>query len=170
MSWFCTARRLSRFDGRRFVSYSAEDGLPVSTLNHLLENTDGSFWFAINGAGLVRYDPGAARHARARFTRFAIAADRAANRANLLYRDRAGRLWIGTDGALFQLERERTRPSFRRISLNVPSHPDHMLQVWSAVEDPSGGLWLGTSVGKSSFARSLIEVGAGTFSAERSRG
>ncbi len=151
--WFCTAGGLSRFDGRRFVSYSAHDGLPASTLNDLLENPDETYWLATNGAGLVRYDPASASRRRsghgggARFTQFAIGGEPAVNRANHLFRDPEGRLWIGTDAGLFVLEQEARRPSFRRIPLNVPLHPDSVLQVWAVAEDPGGSLWIGTSAG-----------------------
>jgi ligand-binding sensor domain-containing protein/signal transduction histidine kinase len=152
--WFCTAGGLSRFDGQRFVSYGIEDGLPVQTLSDLLENSDGSYWIATNGAGLVRYDPDATRArdpaghgTRGRFTVLPVDREPASNRVNVIHGDRAGRLWIGTDGGLFDAERDNPRPIFRRVSLNLASHPDRLLQVWSLVEDPDGSLWIGTSAG-----------------------
>lgn len=150
--WFCTAGGLSRFDGRRFVSYSEQDGLPASTLNDLLENPDGTYWLATNGAGLVRYDPAPASRASvrgtgARFTPFTIGGEPAANRANQLFRDLEGRLWIGTDAGLFILEQEENRPTFRRIPLGILLHPDRVLQVWAVAADPGGSLWIGTSAG-----------------------
>ncbi len=144
--WFCTAGGLSRFDGRRFVTYSAGDELPVQSLNDLLENLDGSYWIATNDAGLVRYDPAAHRGGK-RFAQFAIGPGGEASRANVLHRDRAGRLWVGTDGGLFLVEREQGQPVFRPIALHNPSHADHVLQVWSMLEDPDGNLWIGTSAG-----------------------
>ena len=146
--WFCTVGGLSRFDGRRFVSYSTADGLPVHTLYDLLENKDGSYWLATNGAGVVRYDPEPARDGpRVRFTRFSVDAAEAANRVNVLYRDKQGRLWVGTDGGLFVAERERPDPVFRAISLQVASFPDSLLQIWSLADDGDGTLWIGSSAG-----------------------
>ena len=147
--WFCTAGGLSRFDGRRFLSYYVDDGLPVPSLNDLLENPDGSYWIATNGAGLVRYNPGApqSRGAAPRFTTLSIDHEPAANRVNVVYRDRAGHLWLGTDGGLFDAASETLRPVFRRIPLNLALHPDRVLQIWSLVQAPDGSLWIGTSAG-----------------------
>jgi ligand-binding sensor domain-containing protein/two-component sensor histidine kinase len=152
--WFCTADGLSRFDGRRFVSYFVDDGLPIPSLNDLLENQDGSYWIATNGAGLVRYDPAAsqsrdfaANGAKPRFMAFPIDREPATNRVNAVYRDRTGRLWLGTDGGLFEAGRENSRPSFRRVALNLTSYPDRLLSVWSLVQHPDGSLWIGTAAG-----------------------
>jgi signal transduction histidine kinase/ligand-binding sensor domain-containing protein len=151
--WFCTAGGLSRFDGRRFVSYSVDDGLPIPSLNDLLENDDGTYWIATNGAGLVRYDPAsqlrgsAGNGATPRFTALSIDHEPAANRVNVVYRDHGGRLWLGTDGGLFDATQENVRPAFRRVPLNLPSHSDRLLQVWSLAQDTQGSLWIGTSAG-----------------------
>lgn len=149
--WFCTAGGLSRFDGSRFVTYSTDDGLPIHTLTDFLENQDGSYWIATNGAGLVRYAP-LARDARVhgsapRFTVLPIDRAPAPNRVNVIHRGQTGRLWIGTDGGLFDSDHEGAGPTFRRIPLNLASHPDGLLQVWSILEDADNSLWIGTSAG-----------------------
>ncbi len=152
--WFCTAGGLSRFDGRTFVSYSVEDGLPIHTLNDLLETPEGSYWIATNGAGVVRYDPAAQPSGRAdapgtakRFTVFSVGGGPATDRVNVVYRERSGRLWLGTDAGLFNVEGDPSSPTFRAVPLNLAAHPDHLLQIWALLEDPDGGLWIGTSAG-----------------------
>src|SRR5688500_6531732 len=50
--WFAPRDGLARFDGSRFVSCGMEHGLPVPTINHVLETRDGAYWVATNGAGV----------------------------------------------------------------------------------------------------------------------
>jgi len=52
--WFCTRRGLSRFDGQRFLTYGVRDGLPVPSVNDLLETSGGAYWVATNGGGVCR--------------------------------------------------------------------------------------------------------------------
>src|SRR5437868_794122 len=54
--WFCTLEGLSRFDGRRFVNYGVADGLPVPSVNDVLETSRG-LWVATNGGGVSFFDP-----------------------------------------------------------------------------------------------------------------
>ena len=97
--WFCTADGLSRFDGARFTNYRVEDGLPAPSVNDLLETANGVYWVATNTVGVVRFDLRDERH----YTLYPISREPVTNRVNILYRDRAGALWAGTDGGLFQL-------------------------------------------------------------------
>src|SRR4029453_12533580 len=50
--WFSTRDGLARFDGSRFVTYGIEHGLPVPTVNFLLETRDNTYWVATNGGGV----------------------------------------------------------------------------------------------------------------------
>jgi PAS domain S-box-containing protein len=147
--WFCTADGLSRFDGSQFTNYRFEDGLLASSLNDLLEASDGVYWIATNSIGVVRFDlagtpPGKA-DLRSRFTTFPISRDGVSNRVNVLYRDRAGTLWAGTDGGLFQLI--ASEKAFRPVALHIPAHPDIEVQVWALAEDAAHQLWIGTRFG-----------------------
>ena len=82
-----------------------------------------------------------------RFTSFSVGDDPQTNRVNVLYEDRGGRLWAGTDGGLFFLEDSSNPAVFRPVQLDVPSRPDRAVQVWAIVGDRDGGLWIGTSWG-----------------------
>jgi len=64
---------------------------------------------------------------------------------NVLYRDRAGSLWAGTDGGLFRLD--GAQQAFRPVILGIPAHPDIQVPVWALVEDAAGDLWIGTRFG-----------------------
>jgi ligand-binding sensor domain-containing protein/two-component sensor histidine kinase len=160
--WFCTFDGLSRFDGARFVNYGIRDGLPHPSPNDLLETRSGVYWIATNGGGVARFDP-ATRRASAPnenasspsrlapiadvpprlFTPYGVGDTAATSRVNVLYEDRAGRLWAGTDGGLFVVDNPRERIAFRPIDLPF----GRRLQVWALLEDRAGALWIGTSEG-----------------------
>lgn len=111
--WFCTADGLSRFDGYRFVTYDATQGLPFSSVNDLLETRAGVYWIASNGGGVFRFNPVASVQEAAatikagdqrpastavtennqddpRFTVYPVGDKSQTNRVNKLYEDEAG--------------------------------------------------------------------------------
>jgi ligand-binding sensor domain-containing protein len=103
--WFCTRDGLSRFDGRRFVTYTMQHGLSHPAINHLLETRSGVYWVATNGGGVCQFNSNPNSTSRNRlFTVFSVGEEPPANRVNALYEDRAGQIWAATDGGLFRLE------------------------------------------------------------------
>ena len=160
--WICTRDGLSRFDGYRFITYTMEHGLPDPTINHLLETRKGVYWVATNGGGVCRFNPTARGPSsvaekqqitdnRQRttdqrlFTIYPVGDEPQTNRVNVLYEDRAGRLWAGTDGGLFRLDEKSGQ--FRRVELGLPSRPDRSVGVGAFAEDREGSLWIGTGWG-----------------------
>src|SRR5262245_50536223 len=147
--WLCTADGLSRFDGYQFTNYRVEDGLPGPSINDILEASDGVYWIATNSVGVVHFDLGNTspvhRDLRSRFKVYPISSEPVTNRVNVLYRNRAGTLWAGTDGGLFRLDTGENE--FRPVGLGIPAHPDIQVQVWALVEDAGGDLWIGTRFG-----------------------
>src|SRR5262245_9801068 len=106
--WFCTADGLSRFDGYQFTNYRVEEGLPGPSINDILEAGDGVYWIATNNVGVVLFDlastPPGKTDLRSRFKAYQVSPEPVTNRVNVVYRDRAGTLWAGTDGGLFRLD------------------------------------------------------------------
>jgi PAS domain S-box-containing protein len=151
--WFCTADGLSRFDGYRFTNYRVDDGLPAPSINDLLETGDGVYWVATNSDGVVRFNLHAGsptltgEPAKSRFTVYPISNEPVTNRVNVLYRDRGGMVWVGTDGGLFYLNDAKGEGAFHRVELGIPSRPDLEVQVWAMAEDRAGSLWIGTKFG-----------------------
>jgi PAS domain S-box-containing protein len=151
--WFCTVEGLSRFDGAEFTSYGREQGLASPFVNDLLEVGLGEYWLATYGGGVVRFSlrkdasPAVDGHLRSRFKAYPIADGPAVNRVRVLCRDRAGRIWVGTEGGLFLLEERNGVVQFRSIELGLASQPSHPVQVWALLEDREGSLWVGTSAG-----------------------
>jgi ligand-binding sensor domain-containing protein/two-component sensor histidine kinase len=154
--WFCTGQGLSRFDGHLFTAYGVAEGLPNPVITDVLETSRGEYWVATNGGGVARFHhsrspdlPTAERAPAAiasRFTPITIGDRPESNRVNVLFEDRAGRLWAGTDGGLFQLDDGPT-PAFRPVALGLPTGPDRAVLVWALAEDTKGDLWVGSSWG-----------------------
>jgi ligand-binding sensor domain-containing protein len=161
--WFCGPEGLSRFDGQGFTTYGAAQGLADTRVNDFLETSRGAYWVATNGGGVYRFNPaiqgplaqrgGVATDSAVKaagvsqFTAFPIGDNPQTNRVNVLYEDRAGRLWAGTDGGLFCFQESVDRVMFRRVNLRLPARPDPAVQVWAFAEDREGNLWIGTSWG-----------------------
>ena len=137
--WFATRDGLSRFDGYAFTTYGMVQGLPHPNVTHLVEARDGSYWISTNGGGVARLggSPGGSA-----FTVYPVGDNSITNRVNVLYEDRSGTLWAGTDGELFRLE----QGAFRKVDLGLePGH--RWLVVLAFAEDSFGNLWIGTSGG-----------------------
>ena len=147
--WFGTAGGLSRFDGSRFASYGAANGLATASITAMIEACD-DYFIGTNGGGVGWYRPQAAAAAASRVRMFVVDATlAAANRVNVLWRDRGGRVWAGTDGGLFMLEATGTTLTFTREALGAPEIDEARVQVWSIADDANGRLWIGTSHGLS---------------------
>jgi len=145
--WFCTADGLSRFNGYEFTTYGVEHGLPHPVINDLLETRRGVYWVATNGGGIARFNPSPLpneqSHIRNLFTVYPVGDQPTSNRVNVLYEDRAGQVWAGTDGGLFRLDETSGQATFRRVSLNL-GELEHVLVVRALVEDREGRLWVST--------------------------
>ncbi len=142
--WFCTGDGLSRFNGYEFTNYGVEHGLPHPFVNDLIETRRGVYWVATNGGGVARFNPSPLRNdqpqTRNLFTVYPVGDEPTTNRVNVLYEDRAGQVWAGTDDGLFRLDETGGQGSFRRVSLNLQKD----IPVRALAEDCEGSLWLGT--------------------------
>jgi len=151
--WFCTSGGLSRFDGAHFANFGLAQGLPFPSLNDLLQTSQGIYWLASNGGGIIRFtldgglQPLTEAAAQARFKTFRLSEDAAANRVNLLYRDPAGAVWAGTDGGLFHMTETGGEAHFQRVPLNLPGHPELVVQINALHADRAGRLWIGSRYG-----------------------
>ncbi len=157
--WFSTRDGLSRFDGLRFTTYGIADGLPGAMVNRVLETRAGIYWIATNGGGVCRLNPRGRRLTPADlnqgapsrssphrddllFTQHQVGDEPAMNRVNVLYEDRAGRLWVGTDDGLFRLE-SGDPVAFRRVNLPLLPPETSLHGVHAVIEDAEGSLWIG---------------------------
>jgi signal transduction histidine kinase/ligand-binding sensor domain-containing protein len=149
--WFATRLGLGRFDGQRFFTYGIAEGLPISSVNHLLETSRGTYWVATNGAGVCRLNVVTSAKTtggvNSRFSTCVAGGTPEARRVNVLYEDRGGQIWAGTDGGLLRLSEANGKPELEPIALGVASRPDRALQIWALAEGSNGSLWIGTSWG-----------------------
>jgi ligand-binding sensor domain-containing protein/signal transduction histidine kinase len=155
--WFCTLDGLSRFDGTLFTNYGMAQGIPHPIVTDLLEARDGTYWVSTNGGGVARLRPSAGRRDlgqspsdavthETRFTVLPVGTNSITNRVNVVYEDRQGRIWAGTDGELFRLETSGGEEVFQKVDLGLPSN-HRWAVVLAFAEDPGGDLWIGTSEG-----------------------
>src|SRR5215216_5576372 len=146
--WFSTRNGLSRFDGNQFTTFNTEHGLPHSTINRLLETRGGVYWVATNGGGVCRFNPTPDGRPSARdeagplFTVYPVGDQLATNRVNIVYEDRAGRIWAGIDAGLFCLEEPSRQEEFRHVELGSQESPVGDSGVSAIVEDRRGVLWV----------------------------
>jgi signal transduction histidine kinase/ligand-binding sensor domain-containing protein len=156
--WFSTRDGLARFDGTRFVTYGVEDGLPVPTVNFLLETRSNVYWVATNGGGICRMDTGvvtrvaapAATSPQQTKTLFQCLSlgGGAADLVNVLHEDPNGRIWIGTDGGLFRLDVGPSRAGQPvKVNLQAVWGDKRPVTVDALLRGTHGDMWVGTNRG-----------------------
>jgi ligand-binding sensor domain-containing protein len=150
--WFCTAEGLGRFDGHGFSRLGTKHGLPNPAVNDLLETRAGPYWVATNGGGLARFEPSSAatsavEGAALRVTVFDVGDSPASNHVNVLFEDRGGRVWAGTDAGLFVLDATAVGERFEAVGLPGPLRGATQPAVLAFAEDAEGSLWIGTTYG-----------------------
>ena len=93
---------LTRFDGRSFKTFTAEDGLPSNVATALHQDTSGTLWVGTR-SGLARYDG-------TTITSFTDADGLPDDHVQALAEGPDGRLWIGTPSGVFSYDGTTFRP------------------------------------------------------------
>lgn len=143
--WFATDEGLARFDGYDFESYGRANGLPRDAVFDFLETRAGEYWAATSD-GLAKFQPEAP--AARKFVVFRPAG-KDARRMYVLYEDRSGQVWCGTEGGLLRLRRSEAQGGaawrFERVPLILKGGARPLDErVRSIFEDSRGNLWIGT--------------------------
>lgn len=108
--------------------WQTEQGLPLNTVQALLQSRDGGLWIGTAG-GLARFDG-------RRFVTFetAQAPDVASQPVFALLEDRAGRLWIGHPSGVTLYENGRFTTAVTKAQVNKR-------RIWSLAEGKDGAIW-----------------------------
>jgi len=152
--WFCTGGGLARFDGYDFTNFTTREGLPGDKVLDFLHAREGDYWLATVG-GLVGFEPDGATHNRvvtsdeaARlpdaplFTTYLLPDGKDKYPTKLL-QDSRRRIWVGSSGGLFRLEKSGDQFKHQLIQINLP--PATAAEyVYSLYEDRHGAIWVGT--------------------------
>ena len=158
--WFGTVDGLNRFDGYRCKVFKHDPNDPTSLsssfIHGFLEDREGGLWIATRDAGLsILTQAGRKNDAFQRISHDPNDPDSlSSNRIHSLYRDRSGRIWVGTDKSLDLYEPETRR--FRHF--RVFRHEPIPISVSGMLEDASGTLWLTTFNGLYGFDLNHFEA------------
>ncbi len=175
--WFAAGADIFR-DGQHVSSLSSspDDQIPVSEIQALLRDHEGSLWLGTSASGLHRLKPSL-------FTVYSEAEGVSHRNVYPVYQDHSGALWFGTwgrglsrlaDGAITNFTPEQGYPglilsllqdregrlwvgtynngvwvcSLPELSCSIPDlEPIRYEHVYAVHQDAAGEIWLGTSIG-----------------------
>jgi len=137
-----------RYDGRRFTSFTKQDGLPSNYIYKIYQDSDGNLWFATlrtstwKGAGVCKYDG-------VNFQTYTTKDGLVDDAVTTIYEDNQGNLWFGTMNGVSEFD----GANFRNYTPEdgFPSHPrvrellgdDCSVFVGAITQDKQGNLWFG---------------------------
>ncbi len=138
--WFATlGKGLIKFDGKNYITYTTDDGLPTNTLKTLYEDSKGNIWIGTNGEGASRLTNG-------KFTNF----NQPTTGDDYVFsvvEDNEGRIWLGTDGGLWRYDGKEFA-NFARAEGLADNY------VRCSLKDKDENLWFGTYGGLSRYNKS----------------
>ena len=132
-----TAGGVNRYDGDSLQTFTAADGLASDVVNSILEDREGSIWFA-TGNGATRYNG-------ASWKTFTVADGMAHNEVRSFLEDQEGNLWF-LRGATWWSGPGSGVTRYDGTSWKTFTTADGLAsdQVNSILEDQEGNLWFGT--------------------------
>ncbi len=153
---------LIRMEGDRYAVYTTDDHLPSNNILALHVDPRGTLWAGTDQAGLVRlrfdrgasvlHRPDSARSIRPAVSRLTSAEGLPNDVVKIVYPDREGNLWIGTDGGgLNQLRDGKFTTYTVREGL-----ADNF--IFSVHEDAAGQMWFSSEKGVSTLVDGEIET------------
>jgi ligand-binding sensor domain-containing protein len=131
--WMGTTGGLVRFDGSHFHLYdhATTPALADNSVFCVLSARDGSLWIGSEGGGLVHFKGGV-------FRAYTQADGLTNSFVRSLFEDDQGRIWIGTDNGLFQMNQNTLR--------QVDTSPyASAFAVHAIIEDREHRIWAGGS-------------------------
>lgn len=149
--WIGTYTGLSFFDRKRkrFTNFhytSGEvNGLPHDQIYAICQTPDGTIWIGANGGGLSYFDASTRQ-----FVRQIPGLDSifysAIKNITVLFADREGNLWVGSENGLACLRKDRSSFEFFQYQKQVKGSLRSNF-ILSVFEDSKGRIWIGTKDG-----------------------
>lgn len=132
---------------RVLLANSGDENFDI--VSSMVEDADGVLWLGTSGAGLIAYEP-----TRGAYKIFKSVSDNPHTLSNdwilAQYVDRAGNLWIGTNGGLNKLQTPRKKVAHVK-NIRGDAHSLIHNNVNAITQDREGKLWIGTEQGVSVF-------------------
>ncbi|MBL4655287.1 MAG: SpoIIE family protein phosphatase, partial [Bacteroidia bacterium] len=122
------------------IVFNTESGLSSTTINHIIEDNEGNFWFSSPDNGITQFIPDSKDSFKGIFKIFNSDKGLNFNKVNTIVQDREGNIWVGTELGLNQYRGERF------LIYDDSDGLSHSL-VFSVLEDSNGNIWLGTEGG-----------------------
>jgi len=141
-----TGSGVSRYDGKKFVNYTIEDGLVADNVLAIHEDRQGNLWFG-TWNGLSCYDG-------KKFVNYTIENGLAANVVGAIHEDRQGNLWFGHGSRWYSFLTNAAGVSRYDGKAFVNYTTENGLagnRVCEIYEDRQGNLWFGTDTGISRY-------------------
>jgi len=136
---------IQRYDGRELKSYQNDPGNSNSPASNYIEafiiDADNIFWLGTIDKGLDRFDPATNTFKHYRHNEkdeLSIVSDR----INILFADRAGNIWIGTNSGLDMLDKKTGRFTHYVHKPQDKESLSHNV-VRAIYEDRAGTIWIG---------------------------
>jgi ligand-binding sensor domain-containing protein len=134
--WVGATAGVSQFDGEKFIPFSLPDSMvenPKPMLSHklvfkIIEDNNGTMWFATDGNGLFKYNNG-------KFTHLTTENELTDNNIADILEDSQGNIWIGTFyGGVSKFD-GRTYTNFTKDSIIKGE------ETYNLYEDSQGNVW-----------------------------
>ncbi len=143
--WFATRDGLSRFDGKRFVTYQVGTENAAPGIESIYETRRGVYWIVTTG-GLYRFRSDALMNPAARGERPILNAEFVSPLGGSLFEDSRENLWL-LAGDLYRIVENGGLTEFQKTELNLPEIPGQKFTGYEIREAGDGSFWMRTTLG-----------------------
>lgn len=160
--WFGTTDGITRYDGKRFQTFTTREGLASNTIGLIFEDRRGTLWFGTGGPWTV---PGKGISEGVRvvvmgnginyfdgseFQTLAKANGLAGNTVVDVLEDKQGNLWFATfDSGMSRYSGEKFDTFLEQGPMGRFTLPESWNELLAITQDRTGNLWLGSRPGVS---------------------
>ncbi|MBC6992379.1 two-component regulator propeller domain-containing protein, partial [Hymenobacter sp. BT491] len=147
--WLGSRDGLNRYDGSNVWVFRNDPKRPTSLSRNfvisLAEDHSGQLWVATGSKGLCRYNP--LTNQFQRFQAGPTVGSLVSNFIQVVFCDRAGRIWVGTEEGLSLYEPSTNQFRLFRQASALPANARRNA-VRTIAQTPAGALWVGTGEGR----------------------